>query len=123
MLSDNLFFIVNENIADHIADFQIGWNAENDIYKGHFPDNPITPGVCLVQIVCELFSRLQNHKYIVLQAKSIKFTNVINPIDAPLVDFYIEWTDIENVIPVKAIITNPTKQFAKMSLILGKSEL
>ena len=30
---------------------------DNVIYKAHFPEKPITPGVCIVQMAVELFAR------------------------------------------------------------------
>ena len=38
-------------------------HPEHEIYQAHFPGNPITPGVCQVQIVAELAGRqLQRHR-------------------------------------------------------------
>ena len=33
---------------------KITLNKDHDIFNGHFPGNPVTPGVCMMQIVKEL---------------------------------------------------------------------
>jgi len=33
---------------------ELTFHAEHELYKGHFPGNPITPGVCLVQSINDL---------------------------------------------------------------------
>ena len=55
-LIDNLYSI-NARELDKMGDkaiFGISLNADNVIYKAHFPSNPITPGVCLIQIALEI---------------------------------------------------------------------
>lgn len=57
------------------------------IYKAHFPGEPITPGVCVIQIAREL---LEDHlgRPLSLQAvKNVKFLNVISPLHHPLVRY------------------------------------
>ena len=33
---------------------RIKLNKDHDIYNGHFPNNPITPGVIIIQIIKEI---------------------------------------------------------------------
>ena len=33
---------------------KVKFNPEHFIYKAHFPGNPVTPGVCLVQMAAEI---------------------------------------------------------------------
>jgi 3-hydroxyacyl-[acyl-carrier-protein] dehydratase len=58
-LKDTFFTIEKQDSAEGKACFRIKWNAESFIYKAHFPDNPVTPGVCLIQTAVELFGVLK----------------------------------------------------------------
>ena len=61
-LIDNLYSI-NAREFDKMGDkaiFGISLNADNVIYKAHFPSNPITPGVCLIQIALEITELCKN---------------------------------------------------------------
>lgn len=65
---------------------RIRLNPEHVIYQAHFPGNPITPGVCLIQIVSEL-TALQVHQHLSLQTVvNLKFAAPVSPIDTPLID-------------------------------------
>lgn len=55
-------------------------NGDHEIFKGHFPDNPILPGVCQVEIVGELLSKYFEKDYNLSTAQNIKFLSVVNPL-------------------------------------------
>ena len=54
MLKD--FYTLNtlQQIAANTYLCTLTLNAEHPIFKGHFPNNPVTPGVCMMQIVKNL---------------------------------------------------------------------
>ncbi len=54
-------------------------NPAHAIFKGHFPDMPIVPGVCMVQMVKEVVERHLNKKLLLTSGGSIKFLATINP--------------------------------------------
>ena len=119
ILKDNFFTIKNQNITDGKAEFRVKLNAEHFIYKAHFPNNPITPGVCLIQIALELFGLLKSVNLNINTLKNVKFTAPINPLEFPEVNFVLEFAENENNFHVKVLIVEKENVFAKMSLILG----
>ncbi len=71
-----------------LADFQeeenrilahIILNASHEIFKGHFPGNPVTPGVCMMQIIKELVEKRTAKKLFMNQCSNVKFMALINP--------------------------------------------
>lgn len=54
-------------------------NKDHDVFKGHFPGNPVTPGVCMMQIIKELTQQAVNTPLIMISASNIKFMALINP--------------------------------------------
>ena len=54
-------------------------NPQHAIFKGHFPGNPITPGVCMMQIVKNLTEQITGHQLQLTQMLNVKFTALINP--------------------------------------------
>ena len=54
-------------------------NANHPIFKGHFPNNPITPGVCMMQIVKNLTEQITGYQLQLIQMTNVKFTALINP--------------------------------------------
>ena len=81
---------------------------ESPIYKAHFPEYPITPGVTLLQIALELMGKK------LVGAKEIKFVAPVLPGDRTEIRFEWEFKD-ENTVSVSILSMDGT-QYARMSL-------
>ena len=78
-LQDNLYTILSQQEEEGLATFQLRIRPEWPIYKAHFPGHPITPGVCIVQMVQELLQRALNRDVTLRKAKNIKYLAIISP--------------------------------------------
>lgn len=58
---------------------KIELNADHDIYKGHFPDVPVVPGVCMITICKELLEESFYRPLMLTASRSVKFLGVVNP--------------------------------------------
>jgi len=56
---------------------------ESQIFKAHFPNLPILPGACLVQISKEFIENKLQQKIQITQFKNLKFLKTINPDEFP----------------------------------------
>jgi 3-hydroxyacyl-[acyl-carrier-protein] dehydratase len=54
-------------------------NKHHEIYKGHFPGNPVVPGVCLTQLIKEIMEIIEQHELMLVYADYIKFMAIVNP--------------------------------------------
>lgn len=81
---------------------------ESPIYKAHFPEYPITPGVTLLQIALELMGKK------LVGAKDIKFVAPVLPGNGTEIRFEWEFKD-ENTVSVSILSMDGT-QYARMSL-------
>ena len=87
---NNLYTIDSKDVVDASIRYNIHLDASHFIYQAHFPDEPITPGVCIIQIAKEL---LEEHLGIGLEiqkVKNVKFLNVISPLATPNVTYVFE---------------------------------
>ena len=57
----------------------IGLDPSHEIFKGHFPENPILPGVCIIQILKEIIVHQTGFKLFLDYADSIKFLSFLRP--------------------------------------------
>lgn len=73
--------------------FEVRFKPGCDIYKGHFPGKPITPGVCLIQIAKELFEECVSQPLHLCEAKDIKFSSPVTPDRNPVVRYEISGTE------------------------------
>ena len=81
--------------------------SDYPIFKGHFPNNPILPGACLVEIVKELLQNILNKEILLKTAANIKFLAVINPEKNPDIHINLEVEQKGNLIHVKSNATFP----------------
>ncbi|MBQ4821348.1 3-hydroxyacyl-ACP dehydratase [Aquimarina sp. MMG016] len=104
MLIADLYKINEDIVRDGVQTTSITLNPDSDIFKGHFPGNPVTPGVCMLQIIKELTERRLGCSLFMKKASNVKFMAVINPEKTP--DLVIEnsFTDGDEEIKVKNII-------------------
>ncbi|HLV43259.1 MAG TPA: hypothetical protein VKY37_13340 [Brumimicrobium sp.] len=79
------FYTLNqiEKLSEKEFDAFIHLNKDHDIFKGHFPGNPVTPGVCMVQILKELTAEITELKLVMKSSNNIKFMALINPEKTP----------------------------------------
>lgn len=54
-------------------------NATHAVFKGHFPGNPIMPGVCMMQIIKELTEQITKQSLMMQSLTNVKFMALINP--------------------------------------------
>jgi 3-hydroxyacyl-[acyl-carrier-protein] dehydratase len=78
----NKFFniiVIKKDENNTKFDVVIELNPQHPIYEGHFPDNPVVPGVCMQQMVKETLSFILKKDIILSKGDIIKFLNFIVP--------------------------------------------
>lgn len=113
-LQNEMFTIVGGD-DNHV---KIKLNASHQIYQAHFPGNPITPGVCIVQIICELLSGRLNRPLALSKITNLKFNSTISPVENPLVEVNFTTVDTsETEYIAKGTITAKEAIMTKFSLV------
>lgn len=71
-------------------------NPEHEILKGHFPGQPVVPGVCMVQIVKELLEQFSGKKLLFSKGSQLKFLQLLIPENADAIQVSISWKEEDN---------------------------
>ncbi|MDR0863631.1 MAG: beta-hydroxyacyl-ACP dehydratase [Candidatus Symbiothrix sp.] len=118
-LLDDFYTIKQERGEGTEFEYVLSLNKEHFIYKSHFPGNPITPGVCLIQICKELMERQTGETLFLQKIHNVKFLSVIDPrvVDTIQVSFS-KISAVEDGYKLSVLIHRDTTQFAKLSLYL-----
>lgn len=72
-------------------------NPEHDVYKGHFPDMPVIPGVCMLRIVKECVSAVLGVPVRYQTINSCKFLSVVNPFEHKTLIFTFSLKDLKEL--------------------------
>ena len=80
----NSFFEIKEKTNTESGDkvnisARLILNKSHPIFEGHFPNQPVVPGVCMIQMVMEILEKHLDTKLFLSTASNIKFLSVINP--------------------------------------------
>jgi len=102
MLIEGLYTVNNlERIASEV-NAKIKLNASHKIFKGHFPGNPIMPGVGMLQILKELMEEVLKKELFLQTATNIKFMAKINPDIHPNLLLTILFSEEEGSLKIKS---------------------
>ena len=93
MLSD-FYTVENWQAEKNKATANISYNAEHNIFSGHFPNQPVVPGVCTMDMMKQLLQRATGNKLLLSEAAQVKFLRLILPDAKP--EVLVQWEAVEN---------------------------
>lgn len=102
MLLNDFFELTLLKAEDKLIKATILLNKEHSIYEGHFPGQPIVPGVCIIQMLKEILELSFSQKLLLSEAKQIKFLKMINPEENQVMNAEIKWSFSEQIYSVEA---------------------
>ncbi len=76
--------------------FKLELNPSHPVYEGHFPGNPVVPGVCQLQMINELVSLIKGRALRLKQADNVKFISIMVPVKNRIFDAGIYLKTKEN---------------------------
>lgn len=121
-LLDSLYSIVSDAVIDGGHDYTIKLDPEHFIYKAHFPAEPITPGVCIMQIAQELLERHTGLDLDVKCVRNVKFLRIIVPTETPVITYRLQKVTVDgDEVKVMVSVIEGEDTYAKLSLACRKA--
>jgi len=102
MLLNDFFTISNFHTEHDLVTASITFDKNHLIFQGHFPGNPIVPGVCMIQLVREVMEVKEKKTLRMAEGDNIKFLSVINPEQTPSVNLNIRYKFVGNSYAIDA---------------------
>lgn len=124
ILKNSLYTIADKKMEGSGIFYQILLDKNHFIYKAHFPNEPITPGVCIIQIAKELLEDYLHEEYEISYIKNIKFLSVLSPLSTPSVAYVFDKVTFlpeTNECKTQVQVQQDNVLFAKLSIIFNKS--
>ncbi len=122
ILNNNLYSIIESDASRRT--FKVGLIPDCAIYKAHFPELPVTPGVCIIQIATELAQELFEISLRLVSVQNAKFLNIIHPIETPEINYIfrkvMENDEDDTVKVMTEVADNEGMIYAKLTLVYRK---
>lgn len=123
-LTDGFFIVESTHDSESGFEAVLRTNPEHSIYKAHFPGNPITPGVCIIQAAGELLEQKLGRKLYLKTVKNIKFLSVIIPEKGKKIRYsFSNIVEDENGCKAQVVVSDDINVYAKISLIFSHERL
>ena len=117
ILKNNLYKILGRETIAEKESFIIVLNPSCLIYAAHFPNMPITPGVCIIQMVEELLGELTKSSQQLIKIKNAKFLSVLKPDEQKVMVTFSLLREENGIYSSQAIISDSNNNvYAKVSL-------
>ena len=93
----NDFFTISDKVTSATEIWaELFINADHKIFEGHFPNQPVVPGVCMMQMIKEILEQVIGKETNLVQAADMKFLAVINPQQNNLIQATIKYATSES---------------------------
>jgi 3-hydroxyacyl-[acyl-carrier-protein] dehydratase len=119
MVIDSLFKIEDLIATDVEIKARVALNKGHEIFSGHFPGQPVVPGVCMMQLIKELVEVSTKTKLNLREADNIKFLSVIDPHVNSVLNAAISLSKRESDLIVTASLFADTVTFFKLKAVLN----
>ena len=102
MLKDDLYKINRLDFDGDTINAQVAVDPTHKIFDGHFPGQPVLPGVCTVEILKELVGEVQGRKMKLSDANNMKFLSLVDPSKTNILNFTIQLNEDGDAIKINA---------------------
>ena len=126
-LKNNLYKIIRKEGVGPVVNYAIELIPSCVIYAAHFPGEPITPGVCIVQMGKELVEDLLSEQrstpctLMITKVKNVKFLSIISPNETLQLTYQVKklaTSEDGTSVETQLIVLSEEKPMAKISLVL-----
>ena len=123
MLLENKYYKVlsEERMEGLSAKYHLAILPECDVYKGHFPGEPVCPGVCNIETIkeCAILLTGEDLRYSVI--KQCRLSALATPMVCPKVDVMVTLSSTGNGYEVHATISDEKQTYMILKGRLDKA--
>ena len=95
MLRGDLYTLEDLISADGSVTATLLLNSTHPIFEGHYPEQPILPGACILEIVKETLSLAIKSNVMLVIANNLKFLSIIDPASMPTLNFKLTYQEAD----------------------------
>ena len=111
---DSYYEITSSSIIEEEYSFEIRIKPDCDVYRGHFPGHPISPGVCNIGMIRDLAGKALKKKIRFTSIKQCRLTGMITPESTPALTVTLNLTSSDDGCSVSADIKDTEKSYMEL---------
>jgi 3-hydroxyacyl-[acyl-carrier-protein] dehydratase len=103
-------FYTCRDIEQGASDYscRLVFNEHHAIFKGHFPGQPVVPGVCMMEIVKELLEGVTGKPLMLRSSQNVKFLRLTTPDLQPVMkiawkeageEYHVDASSVNDAVP------------------------
>ncbi len=124
ILTGDFFTMLTLEKGDGMVKAGLLWNTEHPIFQGHFPGQPVVPGVCMIQLIQETLEQALEKPVELISSTQVKFLHVIDPRQFPSTDLLLQYSVNENgTYQVTSTLMKEKTNFMKMNAVFSSPDI
>lgn len=124
MLVEDFYHITELIKHEDAFDAEIKLNADHEVYKGHFPERPVVPGVIQLQVIKEVLENVLGIHLMIREVAVAKYLRPVTPGENPFLHIRIDYKQGETgEYLINAWVTKNDTTFTKLKATLSKSTI
>ena len=119
-LKNSLYSIAGMTVEGDTVAYTIALDEHHVIYQAHFPDAPVTPGACIIQMAAELLADHLQAGCTIQVVKNAKFMAPLSPLSTPCVKYIFQYSMVDEAparCRVQVQVEDADTLFAKLTII------
>lgn len=124
-LKNELYKVTGKTLTGSEASYDIVLNPDHFIFQAHFPGEPVTPGVCIIQVAKELLEDALEKALTLVKVKNVKFLSVISPLQSVSLNYHIgkiAEDEVSHTVKAQVIVTSAGEAKAKISFVCAQQQ-
>ena len=117
MLSGDFFNVISMETSETSVNAVLELNSSHKIFEGHFPGQPVVPGVCMIQMVKEILEQHLNKKTRLIKSDHAKFLAMIDPRQQKVISAEIKYSLDKNLVNATASLFQENVIFLKLRAV------
>jgi 3-hydroxyacyl-[acyl-carrier-protein] dehydratase len=118
LLINDLYIVQSLNDSENKIEASVLLMADHAIFKGHFPGQPVLPGVCMMEMISEITGSVFKRDFRISGGTMTKFLRMIDPEKNPVIHLEIKYQPEQELVITNGKIFFETETFMKFQLNL-----
>lgn len=114
MLLENKYYQlirVDDSESPLTKTYHLALKPDCDVYRGHFPGNPVCPGVCNIETIKECAMMLTGKKLLISAIKQCRLTAIATPAVCPEISVEVTATETPQGYTILATIADAQQTY------------